>query len=207
MAVIVFQEEFEVLPRLTALGVTKSELLDVVRAAVGARRDATPFHPASAGGLYAWIEGTRRLRAIYVPQGWEIDRTDNIESIFSPGIGIKIIYQSAGRAGDPLRDPLAVSRKGAGSARAVELAQGELWPEIRTTELRKVNAASWYLFVYADGDDVRAELSFPISIADDQFCGFNERIILVQNGEWLGIDITPEDADLLDFEVSVTRKD
>lgn len=47
----VLAEEFEVAPRLEQLGVTKNELLQVVHAAVGARRNATPFLPLSAGGL------------------------------------------------------------------------------------------------------------------------------------------------------------
>lgn len=206
-AVPVLKEEAEVATRLQALGVTKAELLDVVRAAVGGRRDAIPYDPISAGGQFAWIFGTRQLRAIYVPQGWEIDRTDNIESVFNPRTGIKIIYQSAERAGDLIYDPLSISKKGSGSARAVELGQGELWPEMRKRELSKVNAASWYLFVYADGDDVRAELSYPMAIEGDQFHGFNERILLVGKGEWQGIDITPDDLDLPDFDVSVSRKE
>jgi len=206
-AVPVLKEEIEVTTRLDTLGVTKPELVDVVRAAVGGRRDAVLYDPVSAGGQFAWIYGTRQLRAIFVPQGWEICRTDNIESVFNPKTGIKIIYQSADRAGDLVYDPLAISRKGAGSARAVEMGQGELWPELRARELSKANAANWYLFVYADGDDVRAELSYPMAIEGDQFHGFNERILLVGKGEWQGIDIAPNDLDLPDFDVSVTRKE
>lgn len=87
------------------------------------------------------------------------------------------------------------------------MGQGELWPELRARELSKANAANWYLFVYADGDDVRAELSYPMAIEGDQFHGFNERILLVGKGEWQGIDIAPDDLDLPDFDVSVTRKE
>ena len=206
-AVPVLKEEIEVTTRLSTLGVTKPELLEVVRAAVGGRRDAIPYDPLSAGGQFAWIFGTRRLRAIFVPQGWEMGRTDNIESAFNPKTGIKIICQNAERAGDPLYDPLAISKKGSGSARAVEMGQGELWPEMRERELSKQNAASWYLFVYAEGDDVRAELSYPIAIKGNQFHGFNERILLVGKGEWQGIDIAPDELDLPDFDVSVTRKE
>jgi hypothetical protein len=201
------KEELEVMTRLSALGVTKEELLDVVRAAVGGRRDATPFDPVNAGGLFAWIYGTRQLRAIFVPKEWVAGRTDNIESVFNPVAGIKIIYQSAERASDPMLDPLAISKKGVGAARAVEMGQGEFWPEMRTEEIREGSAANWYLFVYANGDDVRAELSYPMAIEGDQFCGFNERILLVQKGEWPGIDITVDDVLIPDFDVSVTRKE
>ena len=104
-------------------------------------------------------------------------------------------------------DPLAISKKGAGAARAVEMGQGEFWPQMREMEIRESNAENWYLFVYADGDDVCAELSFPIAIEGDQFHGFNERILLVQKGDWQGIDVAPDDLPLPDFDVSVTRKE
>ena len=74
----ILKEEIEVVARLSDLGLTRAELLDVVRAAVGGRRNATPFDPFSAGGLFAWIYGTRQLRAIFSPKGWEICRTDNV---------------------------------------------------------------------------------------------------------------------------------
>jgi hypothetical protein len=202
----VLAEEFEVVPRLEQLGLTKPELLDVVRAAVGARRNATPFHPLSAGGLLAWIAGTAHLRRVFTARGWEICRRDNIEAIFNSATGIKIIYQNADRAGDPLFDPVASSKKGAGAARAIELGQYELFPEVREREVVEITAPTWCLFVYADGQDVRAELSCPQAINDEQFDGFHERILLIQKGEWDSPDALADDTPSIDFEVSVTRK-
>lgn len=201
----ILKEEFEIRSRLAGFDVTRDELLTVVASAVGARRSASPMAPASAAGLMAWIRGTEALRAVFLPKGWEITRTDNIEAVYHAQTGIKIIYQSADRAGDPVADPLAISKKGLGSARAVENGQGDLFPEDIVETIRELNAASWYLFVFADGDDVRAELSFPKAIEDDQFKGFNERILLVQKGEWdvmdLGIGEGP-----VELDVPVRRK-
>lgn len=206
--VAVLAEEIEVLPRLEQLGLSKVALLDVVRAAVGSRRNATPFHPLSAGGQLSWIEGTAHLRRVFVPQGWEICRRDNIESIFNEVVGIKVVFQNADRAGDPLRDPIASSKKGAGSARAVELGQYELFPEDKVKETAESTAAAWMLFVYVDGDDVRAELSCPIAINDEKYDGFHERILLVQKGEWDGPNpLADDDEPLADYEVTVSRKD
>jgi len=202
----VLVEEIEVVPRLEQLGTTKAALLDVVRTAVGARRNATLFHPLSAGGLLSWIEGTAHLRRTFEPTGWNICRRDNIESVFNPEIGIKIIFQNAERAGDPLYDPIATSRKGAGTARAVELGQYELFPEIREREIAEATAMTWVLFVYADGADVRAELSCPIAINDEQFDGFHERILLVRKGEWDEPDLRVDDEPPADYEVTVSRK-
>lgn len=204
----VLAEDYEVVPRLAQLGLRRDLLLDVVRAAVGGRRTSTPYYPLSAGGLLSWIEGTAHIRRVFVPLGWEICRRDNIESIFHPEYGIKVVFQNAERAGDPLFDPIAVSRKGAGSARAIELGQGELWPELREKEVAEVTAPTWVLFVFAVGDDVRAELSFPIAINDDQFDGFHERILLVQKGYWDSTEpFIDEDEPPAEYDVTVSRKD
>lgn len=206
----VLAEEFEVVPRLEELGTTKDELLDVVRAAVGARRNAVAFHPASAAGLLSWIEGTGHLRRVFCRKGWEICRRDNIESVYNPSLGLKIIFQNAERAGDPIFDPLAANKKGAASARAVELSQIELFPEHKLEKEREAAeliAKTWILFVQADGDTVRAELSFPMAITDDQYAGFHERILLVQAGEWDAPTTLSDDGEPpADYEVTVSRK-
>ncbi|OYY71023.1 MAG: hypothetical protein B7Y00_05135 [Sphingomonadales bacterium 17-56-6] len=203
----VLAEDFEVVPRLAQLGLRRDLLLDVIRAAVGGRRNATAFHPLSAGGLLSWIEGTAYLRRVFVPQGWEICRRDNIESIFHAEHGIKVILQNAERAGDPIFDPLAVSRKGAGSARAIELGQYEFWPDVRAKEIAEVTAPTWVLFVFANGDDVRAEISCPIAITDEQFDGFHERILLVEKGAWDKAEpFIDEDEPPAEYNVTVSRK-
>jgi hypothetical protein len=204
---IIHQEEIYIAPRLAQLEAPKSALLEVVRAAVGGRRNCTGYHPLSAGGLLSWIEGTAQLRRVFVPLGWEICRRDNIESVYNADAGIKIVFQNAERAGDPLFNPVAVSKKGAGSARAVQLGQYELFPEDKEKEVAEITASTWVLFVYADGDDVRAELSCPIAINDEQFDGFHERILLVQKGEWDGPSPTADDGEPpADYGVTISRK-
>ncbi len=203
----VLAEEYEIVPRLAQLRLRRDLLLDVVSAAVGGRRNATGYHPLSAGGLLSWIEGTGQLRRIFVQRGWEVCRRDNIESIFNPEIGIKVVFQNAERAGDPLLEPLATSKKGAGSARAIELGQYELWPEEQAKKFLEVTASTWVLFVYSDGDDVRAELSFPKAINGEQFDGFHERILLVEKGGWgASVPIEDDGEPSAEYEVSVTRK-
>lgn len=206
----ILAEDFEVTPRLEQLGTSKAELLSVVRAAVGARRNAVLFHPLSAGGLFSWLEGTAQLRRNFCAKDWEICRRDNIESVYSPELGIKIIFQNAEKAGDPVADPLASNRKGAAAARAVELGQGELFPEIRISrelEAKEQNAATWVLFVQADANTVRAELSCPKAIDEEQYAGFHERILLVQAGEWDAPAPLSDDGEPpADYEVNVSRK-
>lgn len=202
----VLAENIEVRSRLKELGITRADLLDVVRAAVGARRSASSFHPASAGGLLSWIEGTAQLRRIFLPQGWELCRRENVESIYNPTTKIKVVFQNAEHAGDPVSDPVAASKKGAGSARAVESGQYELFPSIREREVAEINAPTWCLFVYADGGDIRAEFSCPRAIIDEQFYGFHERILLVQRGDWEMPDPLLDEIPPMEFEVPVSRK-
>lgn len=203
----VLKEAYEVESRLSELGVTKDELFEVVREAVGSRRAATPLHPLSAAGQFAYLNGTERLRQICIPKGWKVSRTEGVEAAYNPEAGVKLIYQNAERAGDPLLAPQAKTAKGPAAARAIEMGQGEFWPEMHEQEVRESTAVNWYLFVYADGDDVRVELSCPKPFGGNQFGDFHERILLVQKGEWPGIDIAPDDMPLPDYDVSVTRKE
>ena len=73
---------------------------------------------------------------------------------------------------------------------------------------KKENAALWYLFVHINGDDVRAELSFPKHIEDGQFKGFNERIYIIKPGEWASMmpKVDDNEPPAQDFEINVTRK-
>jgi hypothetical protein len=206
----ILAEEFEVAPRLEQLGTSKAELLEIVRAAVGARRNALPFHPSSAPGLLSWLEGTAQLRRIFCAKDWEICRRDNIESVFNSSLGIKIIFQNAELAGDPLFAPLAANKKGAASARAVELGQYEMFSEHRVEkekEIAELSAKTWILFVQADKALVRAEFSCPKAINDEQYDGFHERILLIQGGEWdAPTPLSDGSEPLVDYEVTVSRK-
>lgn len=214
MAVV--KEQAEVQPMLASIGVNREQLLEIVKMAIRARGDATPADPTFTPGMLSYIYGTRGLRVELGRHGWEPCRTDNIESVYNPATGVKIVFQNAELAGDPLRDPIAISKKGPAAERAVEIGQYEMFPAIRHAEIRKRTAAHWYLFVQAavieslDGtinQDVRAELSFPKAIEDEEFSGFNHRIILLQKGEWDGIDLSDDRGGPdLDFDVDVTRK-
>lgn len=207
----VLAEEFETAPRLAELEMTTGDLVDIVRVAAGARRNAVAFHPASAPGLFSWLEGTGQMRRVFLAkEGWELSRRDNIESVYNPRLGIKIIFQNAERAGDPIFEPLAANRKGAASARAVDLGQIEMFPEHRIEKERaaaELNATVWILFVEVEGERVRAEFSCPKAISDEQYAGFHERILLVQDGEWDRPDPHSDDGDPpADYEVTVSRK-
>lgn len=204
--------DFEVASRLDQLGLSAGELIAVVQQAVAAKADFVLNHPLNAAGQLSYIYGTGALREILRPKGWQIDRTDNVEATFDPKMGIKIIFQNSDTACEDGRDPKAISDKGPAASRAVDLGQGNLFPEFDAEDRernRLENAALWCLFVHINGDDVRAELSFPKRIEDGQFKGFNERIYIIKPGEWAAImpnPVTDDSGSAPDFEINVTRK-
>ncbi len=206
MNLAVLRDHKVVEERLSGFGTTRNEILEIVLAAVAARNESVRNDPNTAAGLLSWIYGTRRLREIFLPKGWKLDRDNGLESVVNEDSGIKIVFQNASCAADPLHAPRALSRKGPGSARAVDLGQYFLFPTDEPVENN--NATIWYLFVYIDGDDIRAEFSCPRSIENDQFKGFHERIFLLEKGELDEIQLEDdENATASDFEVSVTRRE
>lgn len=207
----ILAQDFEVASRLDQLRLTAGELILVVHQAVAAKANFVLNHPLNAAGQLSYIFGTGALREVLRPKGWEIDRTGNIEATFDPHTGIKVVFQNADSACDDSRDPKAISDKGPAASKAVDVGQRSLFAEFDvedSAKVRKENAALWYFFVHINGDDVRAELSFPKHIEDGQFKGFNERIYMIKPGEWASM--TPKQAndepDVQDFEINVTRK-
>ncbi len=210
----------DVVSRLESLlGLTKAECLTIAHKVASARNESISIDPISAPGQLAYIYGNRALRqTLLAKEGWEIDRTDNIESTINKKLGIRVIYQNVERAADPLKGPKAISDKGNGSARIVNTAQILLFPEWEQEEAQTLahltaldSMAVWYFCVSVEGeygDDVRAELCRPRSIEAKQFKDFEERVLIVQKGEWGGLASVKQDGDddIDDFEVEVTRK-
>jgi hypothetical protein len=208
----IVSQDYEVSSRLDQFGLSASELISVVQQAVAAKANFVLNHPLNAAGQLSYIYGTGALRDVLRPKGWQIDRTGNIEATFDPVSGIKIVFQNADSACEDGRDPKAISNKGPAASKAVDLGQRSLFPEfdIEDEDQRQREAAPlWYFFVYINGDDVRAELSYPKRIEDGQFKGFNERIYVINRGEWASIMPRTDDSEAPapDFEVNVTRKE
>jgi len=203
----IFKEDWEVDSRLNIFGVTKAELMNVVHVAVGARADAVPHDPVTAPGTLSYIYGTRGIRDVFAPKGWIPDCTEGIESIYDPKIGTKVIFQNTDTACD-VYHPKAISGKGMASERVIMLATKYLWPEMDEEAQKRLNGPVWYFCLFANGDDVRAELSRPLAIKGGQFSEFIERIFILKHGEWN--PITPSKMDdyplFQDFDIPVTRK-
>src|SRR6267142_872422 len=207
----IVSQDYEIESRLNQLGLSVSELIGVIHQAVAAKANYVLNQPMNAAGQLSYIYGTGALRDLLRSKGWVIDRTGNLEATFDPTTGIKIVFQNADSACEDDRDPKAISDKGTAAEEAVELGQSNLFPQFDKEDEAKrkqTNAALWYFFVFINGDDVRAELSFPKRIEDKQFKGFNERIYILKRGEWVSIMPTHVDDEPAahDFEINVTRR-
>jgi hypothetical protein len=116
-------------------GTTVEDWIAVAHHVVTARADSSPYDPASASGLFGYIYGTRATRSLLVPKGYVQVREDNVEATYSADRHLKVIYQNADWAADPLRYPRAISAKGPASSRIVER-NGWLFPEMEEEERR-----------------------------------------------------------------------
>jgi hypothetical protein len=208
----VYTEIHEIDARLVPFGVTRDELIEVVRGVVAARADAVENDPATAEGLLAYIFGTRLIRSVLRSKGWHLHRENNIESVLHPDKPLKVIYQSVDLAASRAHRPQAVSGKGSGSDLIIARGQGDLFSE---EDIKKAHAArfdpvdqgAWYFCISVHGDDVRAELSLPSGIENGNFKGFIERIFILRDGEWPDLSIKPDRSDdAVEFEPVVTRK-
>lgn len=208
----IFKDEWEVNARLAeTFSVSRADLIQVVREVVGARADAVDNDPVSAAGLFAYIHGTRNIRALFRSRGWTNETIDNMPLVKHPDQGLMVAYQSVDIACSDFHSPKAISGKGAGAERAIDEAQGwlfspaDLEPESRSSD--PISAGLWHFCVSVVGDDVRAELSLSSGVSGGNFKGFIERIFIVGKGEWDALRLKErEDGGAVEFEPVVLRK-
>ncbi|MEO5939145.1 MAG: hypothetical protein ABIQ43_09070 [Sphingomonas sp.] len=188
-------------------------VFDAMVAAVGG---CTENDPPSAKGWDGWRFGVRRWREIKRSQGWEKNDAENISTVVHPELEFRIAVANTDEAtGLIVGEPRSRSAKGDGSKRAVELNKSPPLPlpgfrEEFDRQLRAAAAASchiWYFCAYIEGDVRRLELSKPTSIMGGHFCGWEERIILIDdNGPVCGRSNLGDDDFGPDVEVIVRRK-
>ena len=196
---------------LTELGVKQEQLQEVIDSMVVARRSATLNHPPGAGGWMSWSEGTRRLREIFLPLGWDRNDDFRVSSISKGNIRIAVCNTDAG-TGLELHQPQNRNKKGAGTDLAVSMNQGVFPIILEESRVIPLSAAPkgityWYLCVFCEGETVRAELSCPLEFENGFFTSFRERIILIGGEGNNPITRRSQNPDGdSDFDIVVTRK-
>jgi len=209
----------EVDNRLATLGWTREELIEVVGAMVAARNSCTDNDPSSAPGWMAWKEGTRRLREIGRPKGLQKDEESHLPSLIDLRRRLRFaVSNTDDGTGVEFRIPQNRSKKGPATDRLVDSNQASLFDGIEFSEkvvalkpgaIEPGGVVAWYLCVYSEGDEVRAELSCPLSVEAGFFSDFYERIVLVGPDDgWGGVKVRRDQPDDhgSEFDIPVSRK-
>ena len=223
MPTIIVAKPVEVENELEKIGLTGGQVLEIIHAMAGARADATENDPPGAAGWSAWRMGIRRSREVTMHDkrfpDWERDETGQVSSVVNRRLGVRLLVSNTGDGtGIDAEDryPQNRSKKGAATDRIVQSNQGVfefLEEETNVVAFPKAADAeegtvSWYVCVFSDGGDLRAEVSCPIGIEGGFFTGFSRRIIVLGEG---GTGIDPvrakkTDGEVVEFDIPVARK-
>lgn len=218
MSTRILKQLFEVSNRLAELGWTREQIIEVVVAMISARNDTTENDPSSAPGWMAWKDGTRRLREIALPMGWQRDETNNVPSIISLERGLRFtVCNTDDGTGIEDRIPQNRTKKGPATDRWVANNTGWLFSPSQTPQVTPIykgvkqpgTYSTYCLCVFHEGDDVRAELSCPIDASAGFFTGFVERIMLISSADdFEGTKVIPDNGgeNASEFDVPVSRK-
>jgi hypothetical protein len=176
---------------LHSLATSVDQLLEVVGAMVAARADCTDNDPFGSRGWRGWQMGTRRTREVHVGiDGWEKDDTDQVPAIINKRIGVRIVICNTDD-GTSLETgkPQNRHKKGSATERAIDVNQGSFMDSLDKTvsvvsiAKRKTSTAgatlTYFLCVYVEGEDIRAELACPLNVDNGFFEDFVERIFII----------------------------
>jgi hypothetical protein len=180
-----YVDVFDVKRRLKSLGLTIDILLDSVRAGFTGRSNCSELDPPMYPGQTMWAHTLRRLRQGTAPIGWKSDNASNYCVALSPDELIAIAVATGdANTGRPDAVPSTNSPKGPCTAEAVAVNQLVLdlrlpGEDARSQPIDRRQRQTWLLLVHLDRAEVRAELSLPLSLDDqDRVTGWRERIIL-----------------------------
>jgi len=207
-------ENWDVESRLRQLGLSRKELIDVVKASVAQHAFCSDNDPPNARGFESWRWGVRKLREIYrAKDEWDKDDTRGFSTIVNRKLKVRVaVMNSDGGAGTLDAVPQNRSRKGAASEEVSIINQqlelgGSDWAPVPDENQGFEDYETWHLCIYIAGDVVRAELSRLHGFEAGYFTDCFEKIILLAPGDWEKQDFRDGSDDLgPDFAVEVTRK-
>ncbi len=218
MATALVIKPIEVANRLEErFGLTREHLLSVIEKMVGVRRDCTRNDPAGSEGWSAYQHGTRWLRDVLSDAGYVRDSADQIEAALNGKLGVKIVVANTDEGtGLEEHSPQNRSKKGPATDRVIDANQltfiDKLAEPASVVALRPNEAperiATYYLCVYHEGDEVRAELSCPVEVKGGFFADFVERIVIIgRDGDGTPVRRRDDGGDEgTEFEIPVIRK-
>lgn len=153
----------------------------------------------------------RALRLKLLKNGWRENRQGNVESTVNDDVNVQLLFQNVDAACNLVKNPRAISRKGAASRELVLAGQYDLFDHAGNDSTEYVFGkvpTVWLLCVSVDGFSIRAEVSCPKMFGGCQFEDFHQRIFVLDEEFEPDLDGNRDyDADdNEDFDVEITKK-
>ncbi|MDI3325595.1 hypothetical protein QKW35_14545 [Pontibacterium granulatum] len=170
---------------LEALGLDREVLEQSVWRGQAKRNEATPHHPANAGGQFAYLEAVRSVRDGLKPREWKAKNEKNLELTISPDGKTAIVVSGGDKHTGTLQNPSSRNEKGTETKRRVEynhhlpFVEPEMQAQQEETSTNEYEV--WWLLYYFDKKmrEVRCELSLPTGMNDkDRISDWSKRILL-----------------------------
>lgn len=169
--------------KLRELGLTENDIIMAVEAAEIERRSCSLLEPSVAPGFKAWVAGFRTLAELITPRGFAKTETKGLPRLLNPETSIAIAVVT-GDSGTGLMSENSRSKTPRGAQSVFFVRSNEtqlnLFPgssyQAAPDETEEI---TWWLLIYSDGDAVRAELSLPVGLGEDnRLSVWEERIMI-----------------------------
>lgn len=209
MDAAIFDDLNGVNSHLSVMGLSRDDLIRVVRYAESERALCTDNDPVGFANMMVYARAGRKLREILLPQGWEKDDTNNQCAIKNPKTKVRIVPCNFDKgAGNRLQTPANRSPKGEVS-RLKSMCNRTAWiPGLIANDvpISVDDYKTWLLGIHInDGSPTAAELSLPVDFDGSFFTQFGKRIILLDGSQDTSIEYSEDDSfDIID--ISVKRK-
>ena len=207
-------DQFDVADRLNTLGLTLDILHDTIRAGYHGWSSCTDLDPPMFPGISMWANMVRRIRQRLLPEGWTHSDEGNYSTVRSPNGEIALAVATGDEnTGFKDANPTTQCPKGPRTVNAININNAQLlldfgYPdenEIQQLPYSEgVDAATWILLVNRNGLEIRAELSHPFDMDENQrITGWHERIILptVEFAPDSEFDFGPEKEHIIDIPI------
>ena len=153
-------------------------LLEVVATIVQANRSVHPLAPESYKGAGIWGLGSALIRERLLPLGWEVKSHRNDEQIINRTLAASITVKRGDKHTGLPGCPVSQKSPAGELIQEAVTQNGQLllFPHAAPPQ----SLQRWFLLVYDDGINARAEFSLPITLSRNgrRFAQFARRIII-----------------------------
>jgi hypothetical protein len=184
MIAVIRTELVDVEARLAELGLAEGIFHKAIFQGLLARSETTLNHPPLYAGFVTWGNVVRGVRDELGTQQWERDDENNYSRVFNPSRTMAIAIATGDEnTGNSNGTPMTKSPKGSATNQAVESNaaqlsfEGEGFDRADWPSEDGVDAKTWLLLFCIAKNEVRCELSLPIT-CNGKVDGWMERIIL-----------------------------